>query len=101
MAGGFEIRERLRSMDWRQFVNRFQLNDQTITRQNVQPAFANSAPFVPQRHARLTDVGYSAQSKLDTERLFVCAFPIPRPQYSMHLDCRTNHRVRKPIHFFW
>ena len=90
----FKIREHLRIMDSRQFVYRLQLNHHKAVNQKVEAkATIDSLAFVKHGHFFLTFERQVTQGELVRKTLLIGQFEKARPQFTMHVNCRTNDLV--------
>jgi hypothetical protein len=97
MSCEFEICKDLRPMDWIESLNGFHLDDQPSVNQEIQPkARWETGSLVVDWQADLPFHFESIQPQLSTECRLIYRFEQSRPQVTMNLDCRTNHRMSKP-----
>jgi len=84
-------------MDWIESLNGLHLDDQPTVYQEIQPkARWETRSLVVDWQADLSFHFESTQPQLSTKRGLIYRFEQSRPQVTMYLDCRTNHRMSEP-----
>lgn len=86
-------------MNWSKAVDGLQFDNQRITHDEVQTAFANATPLIVERYGNLAGKRNAAKFQFHAERFLIDGLKKAGTKQAMDLDGSANHLVRKPIYF--
>lgn len=84
-SSGFQVGEDLRGMDRREVLECFQLDNELLFYEEVEPPFTDPMALVLHTDSNLPGKPDATMRQLHAKRLFINRFQEPRTQQSVHL----------------
>jgi hypothetical protein len=93
MAVGFEVVKHLCVVNWVNYLNCFEFDNEAVSHRKVEAGFANRLSFIAQRDRPLTLKGNSPHAQFNRKGLLVSRLEKPGSSYGVDLNRSANNRT--------